>query len=326
MSFPEPLPAAVAGLGPIGLATLRALIEDPGFVPAGVLEFRRERREPAWLEQADPRAAPLFACAEVEELAEGCRPAVAFVTTGSRAAEVAPLVAALLERSVSVVASCEELAEPRLHPREHLLLSRSAAAGGARFVATGVNPGFVLDYLPAVLLTAVGGWSVIAERRVDSLTRRPQLRAKTGAGLDPARFAREVRGHVGLKESAALVLRALGHHRLDAIEESLEPVLAERDIQSPEGGIARGQAAGVRQVARATALGREVVRLELVIAAGTERPEDRVEVDGKNPVKLVIPGGLHGESATVTRMLNAARPLLSRAPGVYTVLDLPPLG
>jgi 4-hydroxy-tetrahydrodipicolinate reductase len=123
--------------------------------------------------------------------------------------------------------------------------------------------------------------------------------------------------------AAALVAAGLGL-ALDEVDEELVPLVAQEDqpgdARSP--GVERGQVAGVQQTARVFAAEREVVRLELTLAVGAEDPRDEVELDADPPLRLVVPGGIPGEPATVAAVLNAVVPA-TELRGLVTVLDLP---
>src|SRR5205814_122084 len=107
---------------------------------------------------------------------------------------------------------------------------------GARVVATGVNPGFVLDVLP-VTLTGVCREvrGIYGERVVNAATRRGPLQKKIGSGMPPEEFRALFRagkaGHAGFRESAALIAHALGWE-IGQLEETCDPVFADHDIQT----------------------------------------------------------------------------------------------
>jgi 4-hydroxy-tetrahydrodipicolinate reductase len=66
-----------------------------------------------------------------------------------------------------------------------------------------------------------------------------------------------------------------------------------------------------------------VVRLELDLHVGAEDPRDEVEIDAEPPIRVVVPGGIPGESATASAVVYAARAVGALSPGLATVLDLP---
>lgn len=260
---------------------------------------------------------------------EGVRHAI--VTTSSSLEACMETFRALLARGLSVVSTCEELAWPWLrHPVLAQELHERCVRHRARLVGTGVNPGFLMDALPVALTHACHGVrSVRVERVQDAARRRLPFQRKVGVGLDPEAFAQAARQgtlrHVGLGES----LHLLAHHAglaLERWEETLEPVLAERDTPSGLGTVRAGQARGVRQVARGLAGGTAVVELVFHAAAGEPRSYDRVVVDGEPPLELLIEGGVHGDVATAAIVLNTLRTLAAAEPGLHTVASLPLAG
>jgi 4-hydroxy-tetrahydrodipicolinate reductase len=194
-------------------------------------------------------------------------------------------------------------------------------------LGTGVNPGFVLDRLPALLAQAAGEVRhVRATRVVDAARRRPALQRKIGAGLTEDAFHEAAErgevGHAGLSESAALAATGVGLS-VDEVDEELVPLVAQEDGPADAAvRVVKGQVAGVHQTARVFADEREVVRLELTIAIGAEDPRDEVELDADPPLRLVIPGGVAGDAATAATVVNAVT-AVTELRGLVTVLDLP---
>ncbi len=127
-------------------------------------------------------------------------------------------------------------------------------------------------------------------------------------------------GHVGLAQSAALAALGCGFE-VDEVEESIEPLIAGRDLAGPL-PVARGRVAGLRQLARGFADGAERVHLKLVLAVGATDPHDEVELEAQPPLRLRVPGGIPGDEATAWAAVNAAGPVTFLR-GLVTVLDLP---
>jgi 4-hydroxy-tetrahydrodipicolinate reductase len=193
-------------------------------------------------------------------------------------------------------------------------------------LGTGVNPGFVLDRLPALLAQMTGAVRhVRGVRVVDAARRRAALQRKIGAGLSEEAFhaaaERGILGHVGLAESAAMAAEAcLGIEEYEVDEEIL-PLLAEEDADGVV-PVRRGQVAGLNHVARVFAEGREVVCLDLTLAIGAPDPRDEIVIDADPPLRLVVPGGIPGDAATANAVVNAV-PALVELRGLVSVLDLP---
>lgn len=102
-------------------------------------------------------------------------------------------------------------------------------------------------------------------RVVDASTRRHALQLKTGAGLSPAQFKQRVAGggfgHVGLKESAALLALGCGLGSVDQVVETIRPVMAQRQLEAAV-MVQAGDVAGIHQIARAHKGGKEIVCLD----------------------------------------------------------------
>ena len=226
-----------------------------------------------------------------------------------------------------VVSTCEELAYPfRKHPQLSAKLDAAAKDEGVALIGTGVNPGFVLDKL-VLTLSAVSQRvdSTRAVRVVDASKRRLPLQKKIGAGMTPEEFREQVDAgvikHHGLPESVAMVADGLGFP-IDAISETIDPVIARQIVKTDYFEVEPGQVAGVHQIARGTYGAEEKVYLELRMYVGAQDPADTVELKGEPNLSLVIPGGTHGDVATAAVVVNAIPAILAAPAGLRTSRDL----
>jgi hypothetical protein len=257
--------------------------------------------------------------ADAEPALAGARPEVVLHATSSYLPDVLPQLLACARAGADVVSTCEELSYARgRHPDLAEQLDAEAKAGGATVLGTGVNPGFVMDTLPAALTGVCRRVDrVRVTRIVDVATRRPQLQRKVGMSMNIKEFKARAKaghfGHVGLKESCWLLAHGLGW-QLDSLEETIEPVMA------PDGG-----AAGMRQTAKGTLGGRTIIEAVVQMSASAERPRDEIEIEGDPPLRMVIEGGVQGDLATAAVVVNAIPLVVNHAPGLVTMLDLPPL-
>jgi 2,4-diaminopentanoate dehydrogenase len=323
------IPVVVMGLGDIGQAIARAALARPELSLIGAVDRHDDLAGRPLSEVLGAPGCDAPVAADLAALLRAARGGVLLHATGSRFEAVLPELLEAVRAGVSVVSTCEELAWPWLRSEEAAeQLDRLCEERNVAVLGTGVNPGFVLDRLPAFLGQITGAVRhVRAVRVVDAARRRPALQRKIGAGLTEEAFhdaaERGEVGHVGLAESAALVAAGLGLP-LEEVEEELLPLVAQDDAPAPGAvvEVRRGQVAGLSQTARVFADEREVVRLELTIAIGAEDPRDEVELDAEPPVRLVVPGGIPGEEATVAAVLNAVG-AITELRGLVTVLDLP---
>ena len=255
-------------------------------------------------------------------------PDCAIVATQSRVDACMPLFRELLERGIRVVSTCEELVFPWLnHPKLAQELDTLARANDTAILGTGVNPGFLMDLLPAAATSVCRDVRTISVHRIqDAQPRRGPFQEKIGAGLTPAQFEERVAGgafgHVGLGESIHLLAETLGLD-FDRWHEHISPVIATGEMESAMGLIAHGDVCGILQFAHAFSDDEKIIELVFQAAVGEPNPHDRIHVDGDPPVDLVIKGGVHGDIATAAIVVNALRPLVVAPPGLHTMASLP---
>lgn len=313
------------GLGTIGRGALRLAIETGAVTPVAGVDPRKDIIGKDLGSLVDMKKLGVPVMATLAEAIEGREADAAIHTTESRVVLVSKQIRDLVDQGLSVVTSCEEMIFPwHAAAKEADSLDKHARDRGVCIYGAGVNPGFVMDRLPVSALHATTRVSKVMVRRVvDSLSRRPQLRQKTGAGMTPEEFKKLVQagrmGHVGLVESALFVARALerlGHGSVDSLGGITEPALAATDIASPEGTIAKGRVAGVHQTCTVTLKDGCSVVLDLTIAAGAPAPSDAVQIDGDPPVRFEIHGGMAGDVATASSLLNGVSLALHAPPGI----------
>jgi 4-hydroxy-tetrahydrodipicolinate reductase len=240
---------------------------------------------------------------------------VAIFSTKSRIADIADDIALAASKGIDVVTTSEEMAFPAYAGGERaVVLDQLAKEKGITIVGVGVNPGFVMDLIPAAVASATKSpTSIHVVRSVDVSRRRRQLQAKTGVGHTHARFEKEMSegalGHVGLVESAHLIALSLGKP-LEDLKHGVFPVLGSEDYVM-----------GVRQFAEGRA-GDCRIRLDLEMTM-TSADFDVVEVKGEPDLKVRFEKGVFGDSATVALVVHAAERVGRAKPGLITVLDLP---
>jgi 2,4-diaminopentanoate dehydrogenase len=309
------------GLGTIGCAIAKLAVAQPDFAVVAAVDIDPAKTgvDLGHVLGLDRQLSVRVTHDPAQALEDGGAGALVLHSTGSRLTAISGQLEQLLRAGASIVSTCEELSYPWLaSPEIAAHLDRLARDNDAALVGTGVNPGFVMDALPAALLTASADpVTVTVTRVVDTRSRRPQLRAKTGAGLSVSEFKRRVAagelGHVGLRESSYLVARAAGW-ALDSAAETIDPV---RDASDPD------RVTGIHQVVRGRVGGQERVVLDLTMAVAAPNPRDEIMINGNASIDLVIRGGVAGDHTTTANVISCARRLACTAPGLRTVLDLP---
>jgi len=321
----------IIGLGPIGIGAARAVLQDKDLQLVGLVDVDPKKIGKRLAESgSDIQGGPRISGSISDAVAHGA--GVAIVTTTSKFDQIIPTLRELMGHQIHVVSSCEEMSWPRyLYPDLTKQIDDEAKRAGVALLGTGVNPGFVMDYLPVVLSSMVTHvTSVKVGRYVDASTRRQPLQAKVGATMTVEQFNRLARqgkiGHMGIAESVAMLAAGLGREeKRGEVKVTLDAVVADREIPSLLGPIKLGQVCGMRNTARWSGDGL-TIDLDLVMALGTKDPRDVIEIGGRVPLKLQIHGGTPGDSATVASLANFARVLPRCTPGLKTMLDVPVAG
>jgi 4-hydroxy-tetrahydrodipicolinate reductase len=327
--MPRTVRVAVVGLGSVGQALTRLLLQTPGVKIAGVAE-------PAPVSAGKdlgtalglPRRLRIKVAEDPDRFIKKLSADAAFVCTSSVLKEVKPQILGLVGRRIHVMTTCEELAFPvasRLNAAREI--DRQAKKRKVAVLATGLNPGFAMDVLALTLTAPCTNVRRVAVTRVQDVgARRLPLQRRVGAGLSLGQFGRAVTEgtvrHVGLVESAHMIASTLGW-KLDRVDETLEPAVAPRDLDTEELRIAAGSAAGIRQSVRGFRKGELAVSLDLQVYVGAEAPRDHILIDADPPVDATIAGGISGEVAAAAILVNTLPRLLQAEPGLSTVKSLP---
>lgn len=255
------------------------------------------------------------------------KPDAAIITTVSNLDILIPQIEQVAKFGIPVVSTCEELAYPwKLQPELSNKLDELCKNHNIACLGTGINPGFLMDYLPSVLSSVCKNVEqVTVERIQDATPRRIPFQKKIGAGLDLEAFrAKELEGtlrHVGLQESIYLLANSLGF-KLDRVTEDLQPVISLKDITTSHLEIKEGDARGVEQIGYGYQNGACKVKMHFKAAIGEERSFDKVTIKGTPSFSSEIDGGVNGDIATCAIAINSLKSILKAPPGLHTMSDI----
>jgi hypothetical protein len=328
------MPAAIRvvsfGLGPIGLSAARLALEKTSLELVGAIDV-----DPAKVgkDLGDllelGRSTGIVVEGNAEQALERLQPDAMLHCTSSFLPMVKDQLLLAARFGVDVVSSTEELLLPDFqNPALAGEIDAAAKAGGASILGTGVNPGFAMDFV-AVIASAVtfSVQAVKCVRIVDAATRRLPLQRKVGAGLSKSEFKQQMEtgkfGHIGMRESVALLARALDF-KVEKIEHTVEPVLAAEDHKTPFLTVKEGQVAGIRNHGYGYIGKRTVLHLDLSMYVGAPDPRDEIVLDSTPPVHLKFVGGIAGDQATAAILVNSVHGVVGAQPGLRTVLDTAP--
>ncbi len=317
------------GLGPIGAAVVKQVATRPGFKIVGAIDI-----DPAKIgrDLGDvvglPRRLGVKVSGDAGKALKSAKPRVVVLCTSSSIKTVMPQIEAILKSKTPIVTTTEELSYPGYtHIRQARQINAWAKKAKVALLSTGVNPGFAMDALP-IALTAVCERvdRVIVNRVQDARIRRLPFQQKIGAGLTTEQFQKKVDDgsvrHVGLTESIAMIADALGW-TLERISDDVQPKLAAVTVSSEFLAVDPGYVCGIIQDG-AGYRGREtVIRLHMEAYLGAPESYDSVDIEGSPRLSMKLTGGIHGDVATASIVVNSIPHVLKASPGLHTMRDLP---
>ena len=316
------------GLGPIGVAIVKQVAARPGFKIVGAIDIDpakagRDLGDVAGLS----KPLKVKVSSDADKALKSAKPDVVVLCTSSSVAKVLPQIESVLKRKVAIVSTTEELSYPGYtHLREGRKIHALAKKAKVAVLGTGVNPGFAMDALP-IALTAVCERvdRVLVNRVQDASIRRLPFQQKIGAGLTKEQFQKKVDDgsvrHVGLTESIAMIADALGW-RLDRITDEIEPKIAAATVTSQFLAVDPGYVCGIVQDGIGYRKGEPVIRLHMEAYLGAPESYDSVHIDGSPQISQKIAGGIHGDVATASIVVNSIPKVLEAAPGLHTMRSL----
>lgn len=252
------------------------------------------------------------------------KPDVAIITTVSSLEKLIPQVKEVAKFGIPVISTCEELSFPwKLQPQLSKELDTICKENNIACLGTGVNPGFLMDYLPTVFTSISKDVSYIFVERVqDATPRRAPFQQKIGAGLGIDAFRKkEATGelrHVGLQESVYLLANSIGLE-LDKVTESLNPVIAESEVASEVIKVKKGDARGVEQIAYGYKDDECKIKMHFKAAIGEPKSFDKVTIKGVPNFSSEIEGGINGDIATCAITINCINSILKAPAGLQTM-------
>jgi 4-hydroxy-tetrahydrodipicolinate reductase len=317
------------GLGPIGSAVARHIVERSGLELVGGVDIDPEKvgrdvGDAIGLDQTLGFAVTNTLAASLEHAAGAAD--VVMHTTSSYFDLFKDQIVEILDAGLDIVSTAEELSFPWLsHAEEASEIDAAAKSAGKTVLGTGVNPGFLMDALPLFLTAICQQVDHIAVTRIiDASARRGPFQAKIGSGLSVEEFESKMAagrmGHVGLPESVDMVFHTLGKELL-RYESGVEPVVADTAVRTAFFDVAPGQVKGLKQVARAYADDGEFLTLTFIAALEAGDDGDTIKITGRPDLEVQLKG-TNGDIATVAIAVNAIRNVKQAQPGLVTMRDL----
>ena len=259
------------------------------------------------------------------------KPDIVVHATRSYMKQVFDQLSEIIKNKVNIVSTCEELSYPHItSPDLSQKLDKMAKQEGIIILGTGINPGFLMDYLPIVLTGPSRKVDKIeVSRQINASIRRIPFQKKIGAGLTLEDFHNNmekgiITGHVGLEQSIGMIAAAL-KWKLDNISiGASEPIISQEGVSSDAITVKKGNVCGVKQKANGIKNGKEVISLDFRAYLGAEEEFDEIKIEGIPNINQRITPCIHGDIGTISMIINAIPRVIEASPGLKTMKDFPP--
>ncbi len=328
--------ALLVGFGSTNQAVLELALTRPWLDVAGIVVRSPARDGEAAVDRVPGAPADLRCSTDLAGSLAATRPDVVVVATATRLADILPVLATIAPTGTPIVCTAEDLAfiRPEDLPEAARIVDL-ATAHRIPIVATGANPGFVLDLWP---LTLSGlAWDVErlrARRVVDVSVFGPRVRASLGIDLTPDAFRAgiadgSVVGHAGFPESLRILASSMGRE-LERVAILSDAILADRPLTLPNGAVIQpGRTAGAQQRATGWFDGQPWLEVSMTLhvdppAAGLS-PTDEIELEGRHRLQVRVEPGCRALLSTAAMIVNGIPRAIAAPPGVHSPGDLPPV-
>jgi 2,4-diaminopentanoate dehydrogenase len=318
----------LVGLGPIGAAVARQIVERKGYQLVGAVDIDENKvgRDAGDVIELG-RKLRVKVTSAIGKTIRATKPDVAVVCTSSALKAVVGQFEEVLKHRIPIVTTTEEAAYPsRPNRRLAQRIEEAALKAKVAVLGTGVNPGFTMDALPIALTAVCERVDSIEVLRVqDARVRRLPFQQKIGAGLTPEQFQQQVEAgtvrHVGFTESIQMIGDALDW-KLDRISEDIEPKIADTAVASELLAVDPGYVCGIVQRGTGYVGGEPRIKLRLEAYLGAPVSYESVMIEGSPRIHSRIEGGVHGDIATASMAVNSIPAVIAAPPGFRTMRDM----
>jgi 4-hydroxy-tetrahydrodipicolinate reductase len=328
-----PVRLVLVGFGRANQAVLELALTRPWLDVVGVVVRSAERDGEAAGDRVPSAPTGLVCSTDLAGTLRRTRPDVAIVATATHLSDVYPVLSVVAESGTPMICTAEDLAHIRREdPAPAADIIDLAVRHGVAIVASGANPGFVLDVWP---LTLAGlAWDIErlrARRIVDVSVFGPRVRRSLGIDLTPGEFRAgiadgSVVGHAGFPESLRILAESMGR----ALEQTTivsEPLTADAALTLSDGTVIdAGRTVGADQRATGWYAGGPWLEIAMTLhvdpAHAGLAPTDEVEISGRHPLRVRVDPGYRALLSTAAVLVNGIPQALSAPPGVHRPGDL----
>lgn len=332
----EKIKVAIWGFGAMGSGMARMLLDKKGVQIVAICDKSEERigREMHKVLGIDRCENPnvVISGESVHAFPDGGAD-VLLLATDSFTRSAFEKIAFALERKMNVISTAEELANPQAQePELAAQIDELAHLHDATVLGTGINPGFVMDFLVLALTGTCERVDEIRAVRVNDLSPfGATVMREQGVGTTVEEFKqgvadKSISGHVGFPESIRMIADGIGW-QVERIEESREAIVSKVPRKSNHSEVAPGDVAGCRQRGVGYVDGKPLIEMEhpQQISPQAEHVEtgDYIWIKGTPDITLQIKPEIPGGIGTIAMCVNMIPHVINADAGLKTMLDLP---
>ncbi|MFI6324120.1 dihydrodipicolinate reductase [Nonomuraea sp. NPDC050556] len=327
--------------GAVGRYSLRAVLSRPSLELAGVLVYDPDKIGKDAGEVVGLPPADVICTDDVERilaLDADCvlhMPLPAAYFGGDHTTDV-ETICALLASGKNVITTTGFVYPKSYGPGIVERLEAACEQGGTTLHGTGINPGFMSDFLPLALTGLSTRLDHLYVRESSDFRGHPSRQIV----VDLVGFTRSAKDYIAavrpyrtfqralFAESVQLVADALDV-RLDEVEESDEFELATEEFEIAAGLVRAGTVCASRWVFCGLVRGRPFMTIECVYKADATKvrrwpdPGFTIHIEGVPQMTVTVDEVSHGLAAAAAHAVNSIPAVVAAAPGIHTLLDLP---
>ena len=316
------------GLGPIGNKITQYLLERDSVQIVGAIDSDPTKLGLDIGELAGSSAAyGVCVTDNLKTLLSKVDADIVVLTTTSSLENIKSQIIEIISFGINIVSTCEELSHPWLtNPEIADEIDVAAKMSDVSVLATGINPGFLMDFLPLAMTGICRNVKKVTVKRIQNAQfRRIPFQKKIGAGLTVEQFNDKVKEgtlrHVGLTESIHMIGHKIGW-KLDKTEDIINPVIATDKVTTADLTIEPGKVTGVNQIGCGYVKSKEVITLVFKATIGEPDPHDRIIIEGTPDIDMTIKDGINGDIATCAITTNAIPTVIKAPAGLRTMSNI----
>ena len=269
----------------------------------------------------------------IDDLLDRKKCDIVLLTTDSLTKRAYKKIAKVVAHGINVISTAEEMAYPKARePGISRELDDLARKNKATVLGTGINPGFIMDFLVIALSGTMNTVEYIEANRVNSLSPfGAAVMKEQGVGITVGEFEERVKnndlaGHIGFRESVAMIADAMGV-KLNAFKQQMTPIITEVPRQSKYGRAPKGSLAGVNMTGQGIRGGRVFINMkhpqQIEPELGGISTGDHITLKGRPNINMTITPEIDGGIGTIAICVNMIPHVLNARPGLKSMIDLP---